>query len=280
MLAQADRPVAAAVPTALTGAPRFSTKTIADFTVYYQPKFDLRTGRICGAEALVRGLDERGNLISPALFIPQMEKSGALRELDLFVLARVLWQMKAWKSQGRPLVPVAVNFSRFTVFDQSAVGAVLAVLSHYDRIDPSLIEIEITETACSVEKDTLEHALRPYQDLGFRFALDDFGTGYSNLSMFSKVRFDTVKLDRSLILDVVGNPVSRSLVESIVGICRGQNAVVVAEGVETEAQAKVLLSKKCFVAQGNFYERPLPSEDFAAKYLQNGTINAQSTFGE
>ena len=280
MLSQADRPFAAAVPTALTGAPRFSTKTIADFTVYYQPKFDLRTGRICGAEALVRGLDERGNLISPALFIPQMEKSGALRELDLFVLARVLWQMKAWKSQGRPLVPVAVNFSRFTVFDQSAVGAVLAVLSHYDRIDPSLIEIEITETACSVEKDTLEHALRPYQDLGFRFALDDFGTGYSNLSMFSKVRFDTVKLDRSLILDVVGNPVSRSLVESIVGICRGQNAVIVAEGVETEAQAKVLLSKKCFVAQGNFYERPLPSEDFAAKYLQNGTINAQSTFGE
>ena len=280
MLSQADRPFVAAVASTLKGAPRFSTKTIADFTVYYQPKFDLRTGRICGAEALVRGLDERSNLISPAHFIPQMEKSGALRELDIFVLSRVLWQMNVWKSQGLPLVPVAVNFSRFTVFDHSAVGAVLAVLSHYDRIDPSLIEIEITETACSVEKDTLEHALRPYRDLGFRFALDDFGTGYSNLSMFSKVRFDTVKLDRSLILDIVGNPVSRSLVESIVGISREQNAVVVAEGVETEAQAKVLLSKKCFVAQGNFYEHPLPSEDFSAKYLQNGTINAQSTFGE
>ena len=280
MLSQADRPFAAAVSSTPKGAPRFSTKTIADFTVYYQPKFDLRTGRICGAEALVRGLDERGGLVSPAHFIPQMEKSGALRELDLFVLSRVLWQMNVWKSQGLPLVPVAVNFSRFTVFDHSAVGAVLAVLSHYDRIDPSLIEIEITETACSVEKDTLEHALRPYRDLGFRFALDDFGTGYSNLSMFSKVRFDTVKLDRSLILDVVGNPVSRSLVESIVGICRDQNAVVVAEGVETEAQAETLLSKKCFVAQGNFYERPLPSEDFSAKYLQHGTINAQSLSGE
>ena len=279
-LSQASGSAPSDIHPSLTGAPRFSTKTIADFTVHYQPKFDMRTGRICGAEALVRGLDERGNLISPAHFIPQMEKSGALRELDLFVLSRVLWQMNDWKRRGLPLVPVAVNFSRFTVIDHSALGAVLAVLSHYEGIDPSLIEIEITETACGIEKDTLEHTLRPYRDLGLRFALDDFGTGYSNLSIFSKLHFDTVKIDRSLIVDVVGNPVSRSLIESIVGISRERNVTVVVEGVETEAQAQVLLNQKCFVAQGNFYERPLPSEEFAAKYLQNATINARSTFGE
>ena len=247
--------------------PAITSSAVRDFTVYFQPKFDLRTETICGAEALVRGIDERGNPVTPANFIELLEKDGTLRELDLFVLSRVLWQMNRWRTQGRKLLPVSVNFSRFTVFDHSTFGAVLAILSHYEEIDPMLIQIELTETACAVNEETLERTLSPYLGLGLRFALDDFGTGYSNLSIFSKMHFETIKLDRSLIQDLASNPVSRSLLESIVQISHEQNMQVVAEGVETRLQANILQDKNCFFAQGNLFERPLSAEAFAKKYL-------------
>lgn len=245
---------------AATGAPR-------DFTVYFQPKIDLHTGKIAGAEALVRGLDEHGNLVSPANFIPAMERDGHLRDLDLFVFARVLWHLQQWKAAGRRIVPISFNFSRFTMFDHSTVGAVLAVLSHYDSVDPSLVEIEITETACGVEEETLQHTMEPYRAMGLRFALDDFGTGYANLSLFAKVHFDTIKLDRSLIQDLSVNTVGRSLLESIVRISREQTVDVVAEGAETEDQVDILRQQGCRFAQGFFYEKPLDAETFAARYL-------------
>ncbi len=242
---------------------------ISQFTVFYQPKIDMQTKRIIGAEALARGIDNGGTLVPPGRFISALEREGQLRALDLFVLSRVLWQLTQWKRSGKRLLPVSVNFSRFTLFDHSTVGAVLALLSNYDEVDPSLIEIEITETACSVEDETLNHAMKPYQDQGMHFALDDFGTGYANLSIFSKVHFDTIKLDRSLIKDLNSNSVGRSLVESIVQISHDSNSLVVAEGVEEDEQADILLQRGCHIAQGHLYERPLDAESFTKKYLSS-----------
>lgn len=244
---------------------------ISQFTVFYQPKVDMKTKKVIGAEALARGIDDRGMLVQPGRFIGVLEREGQLRALDLFVLSRVLWQLTQWKRAGRKLVPVSVNFSRFTLFDHSTVGAVLALLSNYDEVDPSLIEIEITETACSVEDETLNQAMKPYQEQGIRFALDDFGTGYANLSIFSKVHFDTVKLDRSLIKDLNSSVVGRSLVESIVQISHDSNTLVVAEGVEENDQADILLERGCHLAQGHLYERPLDAELFTQKYLTTAT---------
>ena len=242
---------------------------ISQFTVFYQPKIDMKTKRVIGAEALARGIDDRGTLVPPGRFIGALEREGQLRTLDLFVLSRVLWQITQWKRSGRRLVPVSVNFSRFTLFDHSTVGAVLALLSNYDEVDPALIEIEITETACSVEDETLNHAMKPYQDQGIHFALDDFGTGYANLSIFSKVHFDTIKLDRSLIKDLNSSSVGRSLVESIVQISHDSNTQVIAEGVEEDDQAGILLDRGCHIAQGHLYEKPLDAESFTKKYLSS-----------
>lgn len=248
-----------------------SSSLLKRFTVYFQPKVDMKTNTLVGAEALVRGIDENGAIIPPMRFISTMEKEGTLRDLDLFVLSRVLWQLHDWKKQGYNVVPVSVNFSRFTIFDHSTAGAVLAILSHYDQVAASFIEIELTETACSVEDVTLNRTLEPYRNLGMRFALDDFGTGYANLSIFSKVHFDTVKLDRSLVNDLSVNSVSRLLLESITRISNERKISVVAEGVEYQEQVDILKESGCHIAQGYLYDKPLDVNDFTARYLSKGT---------
>ncbi len=238
------------------------------FTVFFQPKIDMNTKKVIGAEALVRGIDENGQIIPPMRFISAMEKDGTLRDLDLFVFSRVLWQLQTWKAQGLKIVPVSVNFSRYTVFDNSTAGAILAILSHYDKSIYSLMEIELTETACSIEDATLNRTLDTYRNLGLKIALDDFGTGYANLSIFSKVRFDTVKLDRSLINDLSVNAISRSLLESITKISAQRHIAVVAEGVEYEEQVEILKASGCYIAQGFLYDRPIDVADFTQRYLK------------
>ncbi len=244
------------------------TQMLKHFTVYFQPKIDMKTGSIIGAEALVRGVGADGSILPPMRFIEQMEREGTLRDLDLFVLSRVLWQQQAWQQQGLRIVPISVNFSRFTIFDASTVGAVTAILSHYHEDAVKHIEIELTETACSVEDVTLKRALAPYRSLGISLSLDDFGTGYANLSLFSKVHFDTIKIDRTLITDISVNKVSQSLLESIVRISDESKMTVIAEGVEYPEQADVLMKSGCSIAQGFLYDKALDAEKFAGKYLR------------
>lgn len=246
-----------------------SSSFLKQFTVYFQPKIDIQSGKLAGAEALVRGVADDGSIVSPGRFIARMEKSGTLRDLDLFVLSRVLWQQQDWKRRGLKVVPVSVNFSRFTMFDSATAGAVLAILSHYDEDSAHEIEIEITETSCAVENVTLNRAMMLFRNLGLSFALDDFGTGYANLSIFSNVHFDSIKLDRSLIADIAVNKVSQSLLESIVRISHDSSMKVIAEGVEHQEQVNVLLKSGCYLAQGFLYDRALEPGHFAEKYLKS-----------
>lgn len=246
----------------------YSSALTEKFTVFFQPKVDMHTGKLMGAEALVRGIGEDGSIVPPMRFISRMEKDGTLRELDLFVLSRVLWQQQRWEQQGLKTVPVSVNFSRFTLFDNSTVGAVLAILSHYREEAADKIEIEVTETACAVEDVTLKRALQPLRSLGLHFSLDDFGTGYANLSLFSKVHFDSIKIDRSLISDISVNKVSQSLLQSIVRISADSQMTVIAEGVEYQDQVDVLLKSGCTIAQGFLYDKAMDADKFAGKYLQ------------
>lgn len=246
-----------------------SSSFLKQFTVYFLPKIDMQSGKLAGAEALVRGVADDGSIVSPGRFIARMEKSGTLRDLDLFVLSRVLWQQQDWKRRGLKVVPVSVNFSRFTMFDSATAGAVLAILSHYDEDSAHEIEIEITETSCAVENVTLNRAMMLFRNLGLSFALDDFGTGYANLSIFSNVHFDSIKLDRSLIADIAVNKVSQSLLESIVRISHDSSMKVIAEGVEHQEQVNVLLKSGCYLAQGFLYDRALEPGHFAEKYLKS-----------
>lgn len=241
---------------------------INQFTVFYQPKVDMQTKRIVGAEALVRGIDNEGNLQPPGNFIGILEHEGQLRTLDMFVLSRVLQQLSQWKRTGKRLFPISVNFSRYTLFDESTLGTVLALLKNYDEIDSSLLEFEITEKACSVDAEKLKQTMKPYQEHGIRFALDDFGTGSIDLSLFSDVHFTTIKLDRALIEDLNGNASAASLVEKVVRIAYAAKTSVVAEGVDKYDLTVDLMQRGCRYAQGYFYEKPLEAKKFSQKYLE------------
>lgn len=238
------------------------------FTVFFQPKIDMRTGDCVGAEALVRGIDEKGGIVSPARFIESMEKSGAIRDLDLFVMNQTFAFIEEWMKKGLEPVRVSVNFSRITLFSPTAPAAVLAIQSNHPEVPMDLVEVEITETAGDITKDTLSQVIDKYRVLGMRFSLDDFGSHYANMSVFTNIKFDTIKLDRSLINELSYNMVGRMLVEDIVNICGHCGMTCIAEGVESKAQEDALLEAGCFYAQGYYYDRPLPEQEFERKYLK------------
>lgn len=238
------------------------------FTVYFQPKIHMLTGELMGAEALVRGLDEYGGLILPGRFIGELEKNGDIRDLDLYVLDLTLSHMERWRTLGYRQIPVSVNFSRRTLFEPATLASVLAIQSRYPLLPPEQLALELTESAGEVGTSTLTEQLDRYRELGVRLILDDFGSQYANISVFTNVKFDEVKLDRSLIAQLSENPKGRMLVRDLADICRSAGMICVAEGVENQAQAAALTEAGCICAQGYYYDRPLPAEQFEQKYLR------------
>ena len=237
------------------------------FTVYFQPKVNMITGEAFGAEVLVRGIDEGGKIIAPNRFINDLEKSGSIRDLDLYVLNHTLFLMNQWKEQGIAPIPVSVNFSRITLFNTTTLASILAIQSRYPGLPADLLELEITESAGNMEKTTLTNIMEQFRQHGITFSLDDFGSEYANIPIFTNVRFDAVKLDRRMIADLADNSISQMLIRDIVHICETCGMDCVAEGVETSAQKAALLEAGCTRAQGYYYDPPLPAEEFKEKYL-------------
>ncbi len=237
------------------------------FTVYFHPKVNMITGELIGAEALVRGIDENGRIIAPDHFIGELEKSGEIRDLDLYVLNRALFLMDQWREEGIEPIRISVNFSRVTLFHATTLASILAVQSRYPRLPAGLLELEITESAGNIEKAALTDVMEQFRQHGIIFSLDDFGSQYANISIFTNVRFDVVKLDRSMISGLAENSISQMLVRDIVHICETCGIDCVAEGVETSEQRAALLEAGCLYAQGYYYDRPMPAEQFKAKYL-------------
>ena len=240
-----------------------------NFTVYYQPKIDMRTGALVGAEALVRGVGGDGSVFPPAQFIQLLEEEGTIRELDIFVLDQALSQIDRWREAGLGVVPVAVNLSRVTVSHPNTLASVLAIQSRFPQVPAQTMELEITERG-EMELSEFQNIVEQFRGCGLRIGLDDFGSQYANLSLFTNVRFDTVKLDRSLITGLARNPINRMLVQDIVEICGAYGMDCVAEGVEALEQSTVLLEMGCVHAQGFYYDRPMPAEAFEQKYLRPG----------
>lgn len=237
------------------------------FTVFFQPKINMITGSLIGAEALVRGIADDGGIIPPSQFIDQLEKNKMIRDLDFYVLDCTLALMEEWLSSGMIIPSVSINFSRVTLFDPAALASVLAIHSRYPSVSPELIEIEITESAGNISHATLDETMQRFRDFGIRFSLDDFGSQYSNLSIFTNVKFDVVKLDRSLINDITQNKMNQMLVKDLAKISRSGGMKCIAEGVENREQIDALLQAGCIYAQGFYYDRPLSPEQFEEKYL-------------
>ena len=236
------------------------------FVVYLQPKISSLDRKAKGAEALIRYKPADGSLILPGNFLPLLEETKTISQVDFYVFEFVCSKINEWAKQGKQGIPVAVNFSRFSLAQPGFIKKLRSICTKYD-VSPESLEIEITESIRGVEDIDLKWLIEELRQAGFIVALDDFGTEYANLSLLSSVEFDVLKLDKSMVDDVADNPRALDIVESIVEICHKLNVQVVAEGIETEAQLEALRECGVQLAQGYLFSRPVPIAEYEQKFL-------------
>lgn len=232
------------------------------FVVYYQPKVDLQTGQIIGAEALVRKIDTDGSIIPPGQFVPQYEARNVIMHVDLHVLETALATLRALRDDGIQIY-IAVNFSRSTLMMPNFVSTVISLCEKYG-VPVSCILLEVTEAISTIDREHLKDLLDALRQAGLRLSLDDFGAKYSNTSLLADIAFDEVKLDKSLVDNICDNPRSLTILKNLMRMCRElENTLVVAEGIETPSQAEILRNLDCNCGQGFHFYRPMPLEQFA-----------------
>jgi diguanylate cyclase (GGDEF)-like protein/PAS domain S-box-containing protein len=241
-----------------------------EFALHYQPKVDLRSGRITGAEALIRWTHSTRGLVPPAQFIPVAEECGLILPIGRWVLREACRQAKAWIDEGRPLSTIAVNVSAVEFQDQSFLEGVFGVLED-TGLDPRCLELELTESVLMKRADYTESVLTALRASGVQIAVDDFGTGYSSLSYLRKFSIDTLKIDQSFVRQICETPDETSLVTAIINIGRSLKMRVVAEGVEREDELAFLQAHECDEAQGFHFSRPVAAKQFAS-LLDKGVV--------
>jgi diguanylate cyclase (GGDEF)-like protein len=233
----------------------------AEFELFYQPKIDVTTGAVGGMEALLRWRHPELGMVSPARFIPLAEETGLILPIGKWVLKTACAQNVAWNgATGRPLC-IAVNLSARQFADDRLFGDVVEVLRE-TGLAPELLELEITESMLMRDIDKAIDVLTQLKAMGVRIAIDDFGTGYSSLSNLKKFPVDTIKVDRSFVRDLPGCSEDRSITEAIIAMGRALSLTVVAEGVETDAQADFLRTHACDEFQGFLFSKPLSGAEF------------------
>lgn len=238
-----------------------------EFVLHYQPKVDLESGKVVGAEALIRWNDPQSGLMAPGQFIPVLEETGLIYEVGRWALSQATADFLRWRAQGFEAVRVAVNVSPRQLRDQAFVDVVRHILS----VDPDAargLELELTESMIMEDLNQSIASLRTIRGLGVKVAIDDFGTGFSSLGYLAKLPVDTLKIDRSFIVGMTDSSEGLALVSTIISLAHGLNLTVVAEGVETQEQHRLLKLLKCDEMQGFLFSRPLPLEAFEANYLR------------
>lgn len=232
------------------------------FTAYFQPKFDMRDGRIIGAEVLARWKHPTLGMIAPADFIPLFERNGFIIKLDEYIWELACQTLRTWMDQGTPPIPLSVNVSRLHLYDENFCASMIALCSRYE-IPAHLLELEITESAYTESPQELFSMIESLQQVGFIFSMDDFGSGYSSLNILKDIPVDIVKFDlRFLMESRKGEKAGQSIVKNMIQLMRDLHVSILAEGVETESQVKFLREADCHYAQGYFYARPMPLNQF------------------
>ncbi|CAA7616943.1 PAS domain S-box/diguanylate cyclase (GGDEF) domain-containing protein (modular protein) [Candidatus Terasakiella magnetica] len=234
-----------------------------EFTLYYQPKVDLRTGGLAGVEALIRWISPDRGLISPNNFIPLAEETGLILPIGDWVLEEAFRQAAEWHNRGFPPIKVAINASAKQFLNLEFADKVSTLLANHG-LDSDLIEIELTESAVMSEPEKAVAQLLLLRQLGIRVSVDDFGTGYSSLSYLKRLPLTTVKIDRSFVHGVDLEPDNAAIVGAILGLAESLGLTVVAEGIETEGEERYLKAAGCPIAQGFRYAKPLAVHDFEA----------------
>jgi diguanylate cyclase (GGDEF)-like protein/PAS domain S-box-containing protein len=237
-----------------------------EFELYYQPKMNLLDGTVSGAEALIRWNDPELGLILPGRFIPILEETGLIHEVGRWALRKAIQDFLRWRRAGYAPVRVAVNVSPLQLRSPSFLGEIEQVLDG-NAYSAAGLELEITESLIMEDIKGNIATLRAICSMGVNIAIDDFGTGYSSLSYLAKLPVHTLKIDRSFITEMITGPEGLVLVSAIVKLAHSLDLKVVAEGVETEQQARLLRLLKCDEMQGYLMSKPMPCASFEAKYL-------------
>jgi diguanylate cyclase (GGDEF)-like protein len=229
----------------------------------YQPKVDLRSGGLAGFEALVRWRHPEYGVIPPNEFIPIAEESGMIVPIGEWVLRSAVAQLAAWRADGLPPAPVAVNLSA-RQFLQSDVIAMVDEQLRESGLEPALLELELTESVSMADPERSVVVMRGLGDIGVMLSIDDFGTGYSSFGYLRRLPLDKLKIDKSFVQDMAHSAESSAIVQAIVAMAHRLQLAVIAEGVETADQVAALRQADCDQIQGYYYSRPLAVEDCAA----------------
>ena len=240
-----------------------------EFEVYYQPKYDIRPEPpvLVSAEALVRWNHPELGMIPPDDFIPLLEKSGQISLIDKYVWEEAAQQIVRWREGYGVMIPVSVNLSRVDVFDPALESMLEAILQRHG-LDHKTFRLEVTETVYTENADQVIRVVRSLRERGYIVEMDDFGTGYSSLSMLSAMPVDVLKMDRAFVRNIEHDEKDIQLVALILEIAKNLKIPVIAEGVETGAQVKLLKELGCPLVQGYYFSRPLPASEFEETFIQ------------
>ena len=238
-----------------------------EFKVFYQPKHESITGKIVGAEALVRWQHPDYGFMAPGQFIPIFEKNGFISKLDIFVLEQVCKDIKRWEQNDYPIVPVSVNVSRLDFLEPGCIDHQIEIIDKY-HVDHSYLHMEVTESLYTDKAELIISQVKKVQELGFMIEMDDFGSGYSSLGLLSSFPLNVLKLDITFVRNLVENEI---VIENIIKMAHRMGLLTVAEGAETDEQFKTLRSLGCDFIQGYYFSKPLSVTDFE-HYLLNSEV--------
>jgi len=237
-----------------------------EFVLHYQPKVNLASAKLTGAEALIRWNDPSTGLVPPARFIPILEETGLIHEVGRWALRQAIEDYLRWRAKGLAPVPIAVNVSPLQLRNRGFISEIKQVIG-VDAHAAAGLELEITESLIMADVRLSIASLQAIRAMGITIAIDDFGTGYSSLSYLSKLPVDALKIDRSFVIEMSSAPEGLALVSTIITLGHSLELRVVAEGVETEEQSSLLRLLNCDEMQGYLFSRPVPGEIFESKFL-------------
>jgi diguanylate cyclase (GGDEF)-like protein/PAS domain S-box-containing protein len=243
-----------------------------EFVLHYQPKVNLKTGDITGAEALIRWTHSSRGPVPPAQFIPIAEDCGLILPIGNWVLREACRQARAWLDAGLPFLTVAVNISARQFRNDHFPETVFAILDE-TGLDPRSLELELTESVLMKRAEPATSVLRRLRASGIKIAIDDFGTGYSSLSYLTKFPIDALKIDQSFVRQIATVPGDTSIVTAVISMARSLKLRVIAEGVETQDEREFLQAHNCEEAQGYYFSRPVPAQQFG-RLLETGIREA------
>lgn len=234
-----------------------------EFVLHYQPKVNMRTGKVIGAEALIRWQHPERGLLAPALFLPVIEDHSIAVSIGEWVIDTALTQVELWRLAGLD-IPVSVNVGGRQLQQADFVERLRAILELHPQMNPSSLELEILETTALSDIAKISQLIESCEQLGVGFALDDFGTGYSSLTYLKRLHVKVLKIDQSFVRDMLNDPDDLAILEGVMGLAKAFQREVIAEGVETVAHGDLLLQLGCDMAQGYGIARPMPAQEMPA----------------